>query len=759
MFIDAFYFQIFQNNNLNIYINNGKLKLSLIVVILEKGDFIMKKRNLLFVLALMAALIAVPAYAYGPAFNDPYSGETGVPLTVHVDGKYVSTDVDPYISNGRTYLPLRAAAESMGAAVVWDNNTRSATVTKDGTVIRCTVGSTAFSVNGVTKYNDAAPQIVAGRTMLPIRPIAEALGGTLSWDGTTASVTIDTPATDLAAPTLPSDIPSEVRWLVEKYYVPADGNGNGSWQCIVPANQVRYALRYTNNYLFVSEMADGRKNAVMVGYINTGSPSIGVDSMEVVTTSGKLQLKDTWSPHYWHGYGINSSSMYLLVNYDYSGDNLHLSSCTLKNSVSSPGWKDETNTLNADFVPFGSSESEKPVDPDNPFPGLAYERYPGDENAPDWMVAIDVVKADSPEAKAYYNGDESGAFTVYVTKPEDMPSSQWEELKAYYRDKERPSALWPDGEDWNFINTPLASSYPPVYQYKDSTDLTTNFVQKSYDENIKLLYKNMVNNNPNAGNIINYVPNVPNALRYEPYPGDENAPDWMVHFIVEVDFSYWRDVYVTKPDKMSNAQWESMKEYYKNREKPDTYPSQAAVGTYFPAGVNNVQSSMDSYLMGLYSTQLQEMAQKDMSVGTLELSTIEQAVADGINEKRRAAGLKEFVVSPLLSEGASIRAKESLINYSHTRPDGSDYESIVYDLGMGEYMDVISYSGYPINHVILTETIWKTGQSYSAQEVVEQLWDGDSQALHTDLYGYMGVAAYKTSSGETAWTLLYGRTQ
>lgn len=572
----------------------------------------MRKRTWLFVLALMAALIAVPAYAYGPSLNNPYATESGVPLTVHVDGKYVSTDVDPYISNGRTYLPLRAAAESMGAAVVWDNNTRSATVTKDGTVIRCTVGSTAFTVNGVTKYSDAAPQIVSGRTMLPIRPIAEALGGTLSWDGTTASVTIDTPAADLAAPTLPSDIPSEVHWLVEKYYVPADGNGNGSWQCVVPANQVRYALRYTNNYLFISEMPNGTKNAVMVGYSNMGAPSIGVDSMEVVTTSGKLQLKDTWSPHYWHGAGINSSaSMYFLVNYDYDGDNLHLSSCTFKNSISSPGWKDETNTLNADFVPFGSSESEKPVDPDNPFSALAYERYPGDENAPDWLVAIDVVKAGTPEATAYYNGDESGAFTVYVTKPEDMSSSQWEELKAYYRDKERPSALWPDGEEWNFINTPLASSYPPVYQYKDNTDLTTNFVQKSYDDDIKLLYKNMVNNNPNAGNIINYVPSVPKALRYEPYPGDENAPDWMICLVDEVDFSFWKEVYVTKPDDMTTEVWKEIKEYFKDKERPDQYPINTEGYMVIPPSQlnsrNYVQEYMDEYIHDLYQIMMNRL--------------------------------------------------------------------------------------------------------------------------------------------------------
>lgn len=278
----------------------------------------MKMRHLLPAVTLAAALVAVPAYAYGPSIDNPYASETGVPLTVHVDGKYVSADVDPYITAGRTYLPLRAAAESMGAAVEWDGATRSITVTKDSTVIRCSVGSAAFTVNGTTRYSDAAPEIRDGRTMLPIRPIAEALGGHLEWDGYTASVTIDTPAADAPAPTLPNDIPSEVRWLVEKYYVPADGQSNGSW-------------RYTNGrgvynvqYLFISEMADGTHRAIEVGYrIDNGTFSgIGVDSFPVTTSGNGFQIKDGWPPFYWNGMGIGGGPTFDLVDYVYSGENI-----------------------------------------------------------------------------------------------------------------------------------------------------------------------------------------------------------------------------------------------------------------------------------------------------------------------------------------------------------------------------------------------------------------------------------------------------
>ena len=45
----------------------------------------------------------------------------------------VNADVAPQIINERTYLPLRAVGESLGATVNWDGNTRSVYIT-DGSV-------------------------------------------------------------------------------------------------------------------------------------------------------------------------------------------------------------------------------------------------------------------------------------------------------------------------------------------------------------------------------------------------------------------------------------------------------------------------------------------------------------------------------------------------------------------------------------------------------------------------------------------------
>lgn len=58
------------------------------------------------------------------------------------------------------------------------------------TSLKFFVGQTLYFVNGVPKYMDVAPMILESRTLLPIRFVAEPLGATVGWDGTTRQVTI-----------------------------------------------------------------------------------------------------------------------------------------------------------------------------------------------------------------------------------------------------------------------------------------------------------------------------------------------------------------------------------------------------------------------------------------------------------------------------------------------------------------------------------------------------------------------------------------
>ncbi|MBS5164614.1 MAG: copper amine oxidase N-terminal domain-containing protein [Butyricicoccus pullicaecorum] len=109
-----------------------------------------------------------------------------------VDGTPITTDVPPIVVDGRTLVPVRVLFESLGATVGWDEVTQTATATKGETVVSVQIGSTTAQVSGVAKTLDVPAQTIEGRTMVPARFVAESLGATVAWDNATETVKIST---------------------------------------------------------------------------------------------------------------------------------------------------------------------------------------------------------------------------------------------------------------------------------------------------------------------------------------------------------------------------------------------------------------------------------------------------------------------------------------------------------------------------------------------------------------------------------------
>lgn len=105
-----------------------------------------------------------------------------------VSGVENTMDVAPYIKDDRVYLPVRFIAQATGVSdndIIWNQDERSVGITKGDRTVRLVVGSDTMYVNGEPVLMDAAPEIIEpGRTMLPLRWIAEALGYDVYWDGT-----------------------------------------------------------------------------------------------------------------------------------------------------------------------------------------------------------------------------------------------------------------------------------------------------------------------------------------------------------------------------------------------------------------------------------------------------------------------------------------------------------------------------------------------------------------------------------------------
>ncbi|MGQ9512910.1 copper amine oxidase N-terminal domain-containing protein [Thermodesulfitimonas sp.] len=102
-------------------------------------------------------------------------------------------EVAPYIKNGRTYAPVRYLAYAAGIGddqIIWDGANRTVTIFAGKRVVQFKLGAKDYLLNGVPVSIDAAPEIVSGRTMLPYRFVAQALGLKAEWDGAKRQVII-----------------------------------------------------------------------------------------------------------------------------------------------------------------------------------------------------------------------------------------------------------------------------------------------------------------------------------------------------------------------------------------------------------------------------------------------------------------------------------------------------------------------------------------------------------------------------------------
>lgn len=226
----------------------------------------MKKKGLLSTL-LIVGLLAVPTATLADTLP-PGFHEDVLPITIHADGVYVPTDVEPYITAGRTMVPLRAAGEALDAEVTWDGGTRSITVQHDEDTVVFYADNTTYFINGEARTTDVSPQIVGGRTMLPMRVFAEALDATVTWDNDLRDVKIDTAAADATAPTIPQGTPADAAVLIQKYYVAADSSDPvvGSWkylgQTAPEGSETGTFIGNRNVYHFVSKVSNGTYNDI-----------------------------------------------------------------------------------------------------------------------------------------------------------------------------------------------------------------------------------------------------------------------------------------------------------------------------------------------------------------------------------------------------------------------------------------------------------------------------------------------------------------
>ncbi|GBF33862.1 hypothetical protein DCCM_2973 [Desulfocucumis palustris] len=177
-----------------------------------------------------------------------------------VDGQRREIDVAPYIKDGRTMMPVRYLAYSLGIPDVdikWNDTAKQVEIKRATEKIGMTIGVKSFSMNGYPHINDfdVPPELKSGRTMLPYRVIAQAMGALVFWVPEEQAVIVETFR----------DVPDVIKQTIKKVTVYKD-----------------------NSYADV-EGLDGSKKR-----INTDSPVLITDPRDGGFTLNALEWLTIW---------------------------------------------------------------------------------------------------------------------------------------------------------------------------------------------------------------------------------------------------------------------------------------------------------------------------------------------------------------------------------------------------------------------------------------------------------------------------------
>lgn len=114
-------------------------------------------------------------------------------IKIYVNGNRIYSDTAAAAVNGRTIVPIRAVAEAMNYKVNWDGENKLITLNPlsgEGNNVIFGLECMDYKVNDETKQLDVPAIAVNGRTYIPLRAAAEAVGGNVEWDSNTNSAYI-----------------------------------------------------------------------------------------------------------------------------------------------------------------------------------------------------------------------------------------------------------------------------------------------------------------------------------------------------------------------------------------------------------------------------------------------------------------------------------------------------------------------------------------------------------------------------------------
>jgi len=111
-------------------------------------------------------------------------------IKVLLNGKEIAFDQPPMIISGRTMIPVRIVAEALGIKGDWNNDTKTAVFSNNNTSIKLSAGNKIAEVNGMKVELDVSALIVEGRILIPLRFISEYFNVNVDWNAEKRVITM-----------------------------------------------------------------------------------------------------------------------------------------------------------------------------------------------------------------------------------------------------------------------------------------------------------------------------------------------------------------------------------------------------------------------------------------------------------------------------------------------------------------------------------------------------------------------------------------
>jgi len=156
----------------------------------------LKKVFTTLIISAMIILMLIPSsYATNtPSTIELWIGNSNM-LIEGVSQPIDSQGTKPIISDNRTLLPIRAVIEAFGGTASWSNTSRQVTITMGDDTLKLWIDNPQAELNGSPlaidpENTNVVPVTINGRTMVPLRFVAESLGAKVQYEDATQKITL-----------------------------------------------------------------------------------------------------------------------------------------------------------------------------------------------------------------------------------------------------------------------------------------------------------------------------------------------------------------------------------------------------------------------------------------------------------------------------------------------------------------------------------------------------------------------------------------